>query len=683
MPEHKLEATAQAIPQEDQLRSYMEHTASAPHHAGSPGSKAVADYLVTQFKSWGLDARIESFEALLPYPTTRSLEMIAPVRFKAALTEGPIANDPDTNDKGQLPTFNAYSASGDVVGQLVYVNYGTPEDYAYLKAHNIDVRGKVVVARYGRTWRGIKAKLAQEAGAVACIIYSDPRDDGFYSEDSYPQGSTRPSQGVQRGSVVDMPLYPGDPLSPGFASEIGQTNGPMRLTREEAPTILKIPVMPISWADARPLLEQLRGPLAPETWRGALPITYHVGPGPATVHLKLDFDWTNKPVHNVIVTIPGTTEKDQWVLYGNHHDAWVNGASDPGSGSSVVIETARVLSELLKQGWRPKRTIMLALWDGEEFGLVGSTEWVEKHQKELREHAVVYLNSDSTGTGPFSLGGSPSLDVFMQEVLRDVRDPRTTGPQTAIATSATAAIASNATQSIPETHVGPLGAGSDYVAFLDHAGIASLHMGFGAAIGQYHSAYDTTRYFERFQDGDRRFSIALTQVMTTALLRISNANVLPFEFQTLSQSIRRYLDEVRRQIPQGSGPSAVDLTEVTAQVNRLSAAAQQYDNTFASRFNTMLETQPLPAAAALKVNQAVRQLEQTLLLDDGLPGRPWYRHQLFAPGMSTGYAAVTIPGVREAVDDHRWTEANQQSRRLAQALAAATTVIEQATALLQ
>ena len=467
--QHEREDKAATIASAERIRIHMERMSAVPHHAGSPGGKAVAEYALAQFKEWGLDARIEEFDALIPYPTSRSLEMTAPTHFRAQLKEPAIDDDKFTGQTGQLPTYNAFSASGDVSAPLVYVNYGMPEDYEYLKKSGIDIKGKITIVRYGRGWRGVKAKLAQEYGAAGCLIYSDPHEDGYFQNDVYPKGPMRPVQGVQRGSVVDMAVYPGDPLTPGWASEPGAK----RLARADAKTILKIPVLPISYGDARPLLEALGGAVVPEAWRGSLPLTYHLGPGPATVHLKVDFDWTNKPLRDVIVTIPGSVYKDQWIIYGNHHDAWVNGASDPLSGASALLETARTLAMMHKDGWQPKRTIVLALWDGEEFGLVGSTEWVEKHQEELERAAAVYINSDSNGKGSMGASGSHSLETFVKEVLRDINDP-VTGKALIDVPRNRGGI--EKTGEHAEFRLGPLGAGSDYVAFLDHAGVASLNL---------------------------------------------------------------------------------------------------------------------------------------------------------------------------------------------------------------
>jgi N-acetylated-alpha-linked acidic dipeptidase len=678
--QHDREEQAKAIPQQERLRIYMDRMAAKPHHAGSPGSKAVADYLATQLTEWGLDTRIETFQALIPYPTTRTLEMTSPVRFRAKLVEPAIPEDPSTSQENQLPTFNAYSASGDVTGPLVYVNYGQPEDFEYLKKQGVDFKGKIVIVRYGRSWRGLKPKLAQDNGAAACLIYSDPREDGFFQNDVYPRGPMRPADGVQRGSVMDMALYPGDPLSPGWGSEPASKPSSKLLTREEAKTLLKIPVLPISWADALPLLQQLSGPVVPESWRGALPLTYHAGPGPATVHLQVDFDWSTRPLYDVIATIPGSVAKNQWVIYGNHHDAWVNGASDPVSGDAVLLETARTLSVLRKQGWQPRRTIMLALWDGEEYGLLGSTEWVEKHIDELDRAAAVYINSDSTGRGPLVSGGSASLEPFLTEVLRDVMDPATSKSLLEVARERRTPAAPKAEAAEARErgfHLESLGSGSDYVPFLDHAGIASLNLGFGAGDGVYHSIYDTPAWYQQFSDGDRTYGKALTQVMTTSILRLADAPVLPLDFDSLSTSVTRWVEGIRKELPRGN--TRVDLRPVSVQLTRLSAAAKAYDDELSAWAKRGAAT---PEKLA-KVDESIRKTERALLNADGLPRRDWYRNQIYAPGILTGYAAKTLPGVREAVEAQQWDEANQQARKLAEALRAAAAQVEEAARLLR
>jgi N-acetylated-alpha-linked acidic dipeptidase len=662
------EERARAVPQPDRIHLYMEHIASKPHQAGSPASKAVADYLVAQIKDWGLDVHVEDFEALMPYPTSRALEMTSPVRFRAELKEPAILEDPGTAEPGQLPSYNAYSATGDVTAPLVYVNYGLPEDYTELKREGVDVKGKIAIVRYGRSWRGVKVKLAQENGAVGCLIYSDPHEDGFFQGDVYPKGAMRPEEGVQRGSVLDMALYPGDPLSPGWAAEPGAK----RLSLAEAKSLLKIPVLPISYGDAKPLLEQLGGPLAPEAWRGALPITYHAGAGPAVVHLKVDFDWSSKPLHDVIVTIPGTVYKDQSIVYGNHYDAWVNGASDPASGAAVLLETVRTLSVLLKQGWHPKRTIVFALWDGEEFGLMGSTEWTEKHLKELQSGAAVYINSDNTGRGALSAGGSHSLETFLAEVLRDVNDPA--GPRSLLdsALMASKARRPKGPDDPSEFRLAPLGSGSDYVPFLDHAGVASMNLGFaGGDAGVYHSIYDTMAWFDRFSDGNLAYGRVLAQVMTTSMLRLADAPVLPFDFTCIDRAVRGYVEDLQKEAQKR--PGALDLRGVQLQLTRLDAAAKAYEEQLGLALK-----RPLSAESLTSVNAVLQKAEAALLLPDGLPGREWYRHQIYAPGLYTGYDAKTLPGIREAVEAQRYEEANQQARRVAQVLRALAAQVEEA-----
>ncbi len=656
---HELEARARAIPRPDLIRDYIQRISAEPHHAGSPASKAVAGHLLGLLRLWGLDARIEEFEALLPTPKSRTLELIEPERFVARLAEPAIPEDSDSGDAGQLPSYNAYSAAGDVTGPLVYVNYGVPEDYEYLRKLNVSVKGTIVIARYGGSWRGVKPKVAYENGAIGCLIYSDPRDDGYFAGDVYPAGPFRPRDGVQRGSVMDMAVHPGDPLSPGFASE----KGGKRLTLSEAATIQKIPVMPISHADALPLLRALEGPVAPEPWRGALPITYHVGPGPARVHLKLDFDWSTRPLYNVIARIPGAETPDQWVLYGNHHDAWVNGAADPASGTAALLETARTLAELLKTGWKPKRTVVLAIWDGEEFGLVGSTEWAEKHAAALKRNAVVYLNSDMNGSGGFSAGGAHSLEKFIEEVLRDIPAPLQPGKS----------VLDTVEEGSKDRKflLGALGSGSDYTVFLQHLGIASVNAGFEdpGSKGIYHSIYDSFAWYTRFSDTDFSRGRALAQFMSTALLRLADAPVLPFEFGALQATVARYADEVSKLASDRRGNLA--LKELREELEQLRKNASAFEGKFRKA-----EQRAAPKGEA---NAVLMRAERTLAPDGGLPRRPWFTHLLYAPGMYTGYAAKTLPGIREAVEAGQWDVAEEQTRRAASALRGLNSSLKAAT----
>jgi N-acetylated-alpha-linked acidic dipeptidase len=672
--EHEREAQARSIPQADRIRAFARRLSTKPHAAGSPQSKANAGYIQAQLQEWGLDVHTESFEPLLPYPTARTLEMVSPARYVAQLREPAVPQDKDSGQAGQLPTYNAYSATGDVTAPLVYVNYGVPEDYDYLKQQAIDVKGKIVIARYGKSWRGVKPKLALEHGAVGCLIYSDPRDDGYFQGDVYPKGAYRPAQGVQRGSVVDMALYPGDPLTPGWASE----KGARRLPRSEAKSLLKIPVLPISWGDAKPLLANLAGPVAPEAWRGALPITYHIGPGAATVHLKLDFDWTNKPIYDVIAKIPGSVYPDEWIVWGNHHDAWVNGASDPISGASALLEAAHAAAEMVKRGWKPKRTIVFAFWDGEEFGLIGSTEWAEKHQAELDKQLAVYINSDSNGKGSFGGSGSHALEQFVTEVARDNNDP-VSGKSLLEARRGRRNRGGAPEDASGAFHLGPLGAGSDYVAFIDHIGASSLNLSFGGegGGGVYHSIYDSFNWYSHFSDGDYVYGRALAQVMAVALMRLADAPVLPYEFASLARTVRGYADEIQKQASAAS--KNVELHEVYAQLGRLEGDSKSYEEALAAAKHLA----QAPAEKLGKVNEALYRTERGLLSPQGLPGREWYRHQLYAPGLYTGYGAKTLPGVREAVEAGRWDEANQQARQVARALQNFNSQLEEATRLLR
>src|SRR5579883_56879 len=644
--ERRLEQQAQSAASAAHIRAYWENMASEPHQAGSPRSRSVALYIAGLLREWGLDASVERFEALMPYPTVRQVEMIAPRRFTAALREPPVAEDPNSSDPHQLPTFNAYAASGDVTGEVVYANFGLPADYDWLDKHGISVKGKIVLTRYGKSWRGIKPKVAAEHGAIACLIYSDPHEDGYFEDDTYPKGPMRPDDGVQRGSVLDMPLYPGDPLSPGWASE----KGARKLYRSEAKSLMTIPVLPLSYADAAPILEELTGPVVPRDWRGALAITYHAGPGASVVHIKTDYDWTTKPLFDVIATIPGSEEPDRWVLAGNHHDAWVNGADDPVSGSAALLETARSLAALKKQGWQPRRTIKICFWDGEEFGLLGSTEWAEKHQSELREKAVAYLNSDSTAKGWIHISGSHTLESFAAEVASSIQQP---GTNQTLLEAAVHHPPSADTDDEPAAgkgekpfSIGTLGAGSDYVAFLDFLGIASMNEGFGGQTksGIYHSVYDSIYWYEHFSDGTFADGEALSRFTATALLRLANAPVLPFEFTRFATTVEGYVSEIDKEAQQNN--VRVNLSPLQHELDTLKENGTRFNN----ELEAALSKDTLDATRLAKLNDTLLRTERVLTRSEGLPNRSWYKHQIYAPGFYTGYGVKTIPGVREAVD---------------------------------
>ncbi len=657
--ELKWEEQARAIPEAGRIRTYMERMSAKPHLAGTPASKAVAEYIVGQMHEWGLSAKIETFEALLPTPKSRSLELLGPKPFKAKLEEGVVPVDKSSSNEGMVPSYNAYSGDGDVTAPLVYVNYGVPADYDILAKMGIDVKGKIVIARYGGSWRGIKPKVAQEHGAVGCLIYSDPKDDGYYAGDVFPKGAYRPSDGVQRGSVMDMVLYPGDPLSPGFASEPGVK----RLPLEEAKTLMKIPVIPISYGDAQPLLASLEGPVVPEAWKGALPLTYHAGPSVVKAHFKVAMDNSTHPLHDVIMTIPGSVYPDQWILFGNHHDAWVHGASDPLSGTAPLMETARTLAELTKRGWKPKRTIILAAWDGEEFGLVGSTEWMEKHAVELSQKLAVYINSDSSGKGRLNIGGSHTLEAFMQEIARDVKDP--VSGKTLLTELMARPRRGAAEEAGADFRISPLGSGSDYTPFLQHLGIASLNVGFGGegGGGVYHSNYDDFYWYTHFADTEFVYERTLAQVTSTLVMRLAGAPVMPFEFGRLASTINRYLDEIDK-LP---GQKKANVAAVKAELETLQKNAKAFDAAYAGASNKLYEAD---AAKVADLNALLYKTERALTLDPGLPGRPWFRHRIYAPGMYTGYAVKTLPGIREAVEAGDIAQANDQAAQVAKVLKA-------------
>jgi N-acetylated-alpha-linked acidic dipeptidase len=680
------------------IGEYMRVLSARPHHLGSPYGKQNAEWILARFKEWGWDARIETYDVLFPTPKERVLELVAPTKFKASLEEPAVAADPTSSQKGeQLPPFNAYSVDGDVTGPLVYVNYGRPSDYEDLERLGISVKGAIVIARYGASWRGIKPKVAAEHGAIGCLIYSDPRDDGFFVDGVFPEGPMRNKDGVQRGSVMDMPTYPGDPLTPG----IGATASAKRLEVKEVTTLTKIPVLPISYGDAQPLLAAMTGPLAPFAWRGGLPITYHVGPGPARVHLKLTFDWSLKPAYDVIARLQGSTYPNEWIVRGNHHDAWVNGAQDPVSGVSAELEEARALGELVKKGWRPKRTIVYAAWDGEEQGLLGSTEWVEDHEQELRDKAALYINTDGNGRGFLNVGGSHALESLVNAVARDVEDPQTKQSvwkrmQARQIQTGAPAVRTEA-RSRADLRIDALGSGSDYSAFLQHTGVPTLNLGFGgldASDGIYHSIYDDYYHFTKFLDTDFLYGRALAQTVGTIVIRMADADVLPFQFTGLADTTQTYVRELQallkeqqdlvrernRQIEEGvfqavadprrpfkapiaeEVPPAINFAPLENAANGLTRAADRYKKALDAAKGK------LSADTIAAVNARLIQSERQLIDADGLPRRQWYRHLLYAPGYYTGYAVKTMPGVREGIEQKAYAEAEREVARVAKAL---------------
>jgi len=712
--EREWETKFRAIPDPANLREYMRRLSARPHHVGSPYDKQNAEWILARFQEWGLDAHIETFDVLFPTPKVRVLEMIEPTKFTAKLEEPALAVDPTSNQKSeQLPTYNAYSIDGDVTAPLVFVNYGLPEDYEKLDRLGISVRGAIVIAKYYHSWRGVKPKVAAEHGAVGCLIYSEPHDDGYTRDNVFPQGPMRNPDGVQRGSVMDFAsASPGDPLTPG----IGATPGAKRLSLQEAKSLTKIPVLPISYGDAQPLLAALKGPMAPDDWRGSLPIPYHVGPGPTKVHLKVAFNWDTKPVNDVIAKIPGSVAPDEWIIRGNHHDAWVNGAEDPISGQAPLLEEARALGELLKQGWKPRRTIIYTAWDGEEPMLLGSTEWVEAHADELRQHAAVYINSDGNDRGLLAMGGSHTLEQFINGVARDIEDPEsklTVWQRLQLSKIAEAKSADERKElrQRADLRINALGSGTDFTGFLDHLGIATLDLGYGGEDEQgiYHSIYDDFYWYTHFSDFDFVYGRALAQTVGTSVVRLADAELLPFDFVDFADTLQKYTNELEKLLsekqeeirernqeleegvfkatldprrptvapPREEIPPHLNFAPMQNAVDALTRAAEHYRHVLSERQAEFSESQSEYLGV---LNQRLMESERKLTNEDGLPRRPWYKHMLYAPGVYSGYEVKTIPSVREGIEQKRYAEAEQEILRVAKVLQDEASLIESATA---
>ncbi len=717
--EAALEAKFDALLQPDDQRAWMEQMASAPNHVGSPHDKANADFMLGLFREWGWDARIETFDVLYPTPKKMVLELVAPTQFTARLREPEVAGDrTSVQVADELPPYNAYGADADVTGELVYVNQGMPDDYKELARHGIVVTGRIVIARYGGGWRGLKPKLAYEHGAIGCIIYSDPRDDGYGEGDAYPKGGFRPADGVQRGSVMDMPIYPGDPLTPG----VGAIAEAKRLALEDAKTVLKIPVMPISHADALPLLSALEGPVAPSAWRGALPITYHLGPGPAKVHLTIESDWSLVKCYDVIAVMKGSELPDEWIVRGNHHDGWVFGANDPLSGNVALMAEAKAIGALVKDGWRPKRTLVYASWDAEEPGLIGSTEWAETHADELRRQAVLYVNTDGNGRGFLNASGSHSFQSLVNQVAASVNDPET-GVSALARRRARMMVEGNKKGAEDDAKklaklvsdgapppLDAIGSGSDYTVFIDHLGIASLNLSYGGeddTNGVYHSAYDSFDHYSRFGDPGFTYGVALAKTAGRVVLRTANADVLPLRFGDFADRVADYLDEIHKladtmrestelqhqmldekQFELAADPTktylpperdsavpVLNLAPLDNAVLRLKKSAKACDQ-------AMKSAAQLGGAPRTQLAVLLQGMEQSLVHVEGLPGREWFRHMIYAPGLKTGYGAKTLPGVREAIEDRRWPEAEHYAVVIGEVLNGYCDQLEKITALL-
>jgi N-acetylated-alpha-linked acidic dipeptidase len=694
-PTAPLERSFDAAIDPAEMGAWLKTLSAEPSHVGSPHDKANAEMVLSLFKQWGWDAKIEEFQVLYPTPISETLEVTGAHPYKVKLTEPEIPGDESSKFfKDGLPAYVAYQGDGDVTAPAVYVNYGMPADYDQLERLGISVKGKIVITRYGKGWRGLKPKLAQEHGAVGCIIYSDPHEDGFAVDDSYPNGPARPEGGLQRGSVQDMTLYPGDPLTPG----IGATKNAKRLKREDAKTILKIPALPISWGEAQHLLATLDGPVVPRAWAGNVPLTYHVGGNGAPIHLAVKSDWSLKPLYNVVAMLKGSDYPDQWVLRGNHRDGWVFGASDPLSGQVAMLEEAKSFGLMAKQGWKPKRTLVYLSWDGEEPGLLGSTEWVEEHADELHSKAVLYLNSDGNSRGFLFAGGNHSLRHLVASVASDVTDPETKvsvedrlrgRAQVEASEPGASDSAKEAAKPAADGHdmpIGALGSGSDYSAFLQHVGVASIDIGYGGegeSGGVYHSDYDDFAHHSRFVDPGFAYAAALAKTAGHMMLRVADADLPVNRYGDFADQIGIYLDEVKklsktkretaetqakllagnlyRLADDPTKPSApptalkavpqFDFKPLEEATERLKKSAEAYDQALSSNGAS------LPAKTKGELTKLTIATEEALTIDAGLPGRPWFRNLVYAPGRFTGYGAKTLPGVREAIEEERWDDA--------------------------
>jgi N-acetylated-alpha-linked acidic dipeptidase len=696
--------------------AWLKQMSSAPNHVGSPHDKANAEYQLALFKQWGWDAHIEQFDVLYPTPISTTVELVTPEHVTLGGQEPPVAKDPTSNLPGMLPPYLAYQGDGDVTAPVVYVNYGMPDDYVALERRGISVKGKIVLARYGAGWRGLKPLLAQKHGAVGCLIYSDPANDGYGEYDPYPAGGGRPANAVQRGSVEDMGTYPGDPLTPG----VGATPGAKRLTREQATPLLKIPALPISYADATQILSALQGPVVTGHERGALPLAYHWGTTDAVkVHLAVKSDWSLKPIYDVIAMLHGSTYPDQWIIRGNHHDGWVMGAADPLTGQVALMDEAKALGTLYKQGWRPKRTIVYASWDGEEPGLLGSTEWAEAHAAELKQKAVLYINSDTNTRGFLGAEGNGELQSLVTGAAADVMDPETNVSVLQRASARILADHYTDPGAVEEPELaaarggrlalGPLGSGSDYSAYAQHLGIPALNLGFGGegqSGGSYHSVYDSFYHVMHFDDPGLLYGPALSKVVGRIVLRSADALRVPAHYSGLASQVSRYVEEVQKLAdkqrendvalaslrrdgdfklassptdPTAAPPDKgitplIDMLPLENASDHLTRAASAADAMLANESS-------LPPATQARINGALQNIDQLLLDPKGLPGRPWYQNLITAPGTLTGYGAKTLPGVREGIEQRRFDDAREYVGRTAAVIEAYADRLDQVVAM--
>lgn len=677
-PELRAESRFLGVPDPKRAEEHLRILTRAPHIAGSPEDKATADYVAAKFREAGLDTEIVEYRVWFNYPEEISVEAVLP---SGVIMHGPsreqVEGDLFQDDPRVKPPYNGMSPSGDVEAEVVYANYGSPEDFQKLAQMKIDVRGKIVLVRYGQNFRGVKVFIAQEHGASGVIMYSDPADDGWKRGDKYPQGPWRPDRGAQRGSVGYMFQFAGDPTSPGVAA-VPSLPDDKRTPPDQSAQMPKIPSNPLCYADAWPILEHLGGPESPREWQGALPFTYHVGPGPVKVRLHLKQDYQYRTIWDVIGRVPGSELPSEWVVSGNHRDAWVYGAVDPNSGTAAMLEAVHGIGELLKSGWKPKRTLVFGSWDAEEEGLIGSTEWGEQHAEELKE-AAAYFNMDVAVSGPkFGASSVPSLKQFLRDVTKAVPSPQggtvydawhksnqsgneSFNPQE----TSTSTFRLPTAQAHLDVPVGDLGSGSDYTVFLQHLGVPSTDIGSTGAYGVYHSVFDNFAWFKKFGDPTFAYEQQMARIYGLEAVRMADADVLPFDYQEYGKEVLAYIDGERKKAESKFAGHFPDFGPATE-------AAKHFEEAGAK----ILSRQRKPPTNAAKLNQALREAERALLIPEGLPNRPWYHHAIYAPGQYTGYAAVVIPGVSEAIEAGDLERTRQQIAALAAALQRAARVLE-------
>ena len=669
--QRRWEEQFRAVPAPQSAREHLRRLTIEPHIAGTKEDYDTAVYVRDQLRSYGLSAELKEYQVWLNYPNTPSvLELITTRRQRLDTREAVVAGDPTSSNPKITPLFNGFSASGDVTAPVVYANYGLPPDYDELQKAGVNVKGKIVIVRYGNSFRGVKAKVAQDHGAIGCIIYSDPADDGYMQGDVYPKGPWRPVASGQRGSVQYLFDYPGDPLTPGRPA----IEGVPRLKPEEATDLTRIPVQPIAYDVAKAIISPLKGPVRPRGFQGGLPFAYHVGgTDDVKVRLKTDMDYKQRTIWNVITRVEGADLKDRWVVLGNHRDAWVFGAVDPNSGTSAMLEVGRGLGQLLKQGWKPRRTIVLCSWDAEEYGLIGSTEWVEELAGELKEKAVAYLNLDAAVSGPhFGASAVPSLWRLMRAVTRDVKDPKTgKSVYQQWQERARESRSEEERTTSGEARIGPLGSGSDYTPFLQHLGIASTDMGFGGDYGVYHSAYDSFYWMDHFGDPGFLYHVAAAQVWGTLALRLADADGLPFDYTDYAAEIREFFRDAVRVAGWRNLANAFDEKAMNSAIDDFAKEAERIEKARQDAIRSA------DRARLTRINDALMNAERQFIDQRGLRGRAWYKHQIYAPGIYTGYAAQPLTDFRQALDDRSSANAKEGLERIVEAVKRATATLKQ------